>query len=373
MKKLTASILASALMISAMGINAFAAESITPTIKVYGNSVATAKDKTVILNVRMSNFASVAGMDVKITGTGVTLGTPESAELELTQKTNYVSDGNTLHIVDLNVKKGTTSDKNDTVNIKIPATISGNEDGKVSITYSKLAANGTKLLTDEKEYTVDNDNGGIAVVPANKKTNTNLQDDNSTFYPYGSVYTGNTYSDATRLKKDGEGKFTISEETTYKAFAKPTNGILTFGASRRLKDTTGEEDNLQFGTYTNKKNVTNGTMLILGSWENYIDYQIKENGLTAEDALKEMYDAQPVSGKDYAKLSYNNAAGEEKAVLVYKKDRSTFTWKMDDNSAMEYALRVYDSGKYTCTAVGYYVDGENVVFSSQLKSNNLTK
>lgn len=372
MKKLTASILASALMISVMGINAFAAESITPTIKVYGNSVATAKDETVILNVRMSNFASVAGLDVKIVGTGVTLGEPESSELELTKESNYVSDGKTLHIVDLNVKKGTI-DKNDTVNIKIPATISGNEDGKVSITYSKLAANGTKLLTEKKEYTVDNDNGGIAVVPANKKTNTNLQDDDSTFYPYGSVYTGNTYSDATRLKKDGGGKFTISEETTYKAFAKPTNGILTFGASRRLKDTTGEEDNLQFGTYTNKKNVTNGTMLILGSWENYIDYQIKENGLTAEDALKEMYDAQPVSGKDYAKLYYKNAANVNKAVLVYKKDRNTFTWKMDDNSAMEYALRVYDSGKYTCTAVGYYVDGENVVFSSQLKSNNLTK
>lgn len=135
----------------------------------------------------------------------------------------------------------------------------------------------------------------------------------------------------------------------------------------------GEEDNLQFGTYTNKKGVTNGTMLILGSWVNYIDYQIKENGLTAEEALQAMYKAKPVENKDYAKLYYYNAAGDKKAVLVYKKDRKTYSWKMHDDSAMEYALRVYDSGKYTCTAVGYYADGGNVVFSSQLKSNNLTK
>lgn len=368
MKKLTASIIAGALMISVMGINAFAAETATPSIKVYGNSVATAKDNTVNLNVRMSNFAGVAGMDLTIEGKGVTLGAPASSDIALVENSNYKLEGNKLHIVELNAEKTRT------LNIKIPATVSGYEAGKITVTSSKLAADGTKLLNEKTEYSVDNANGSVAVVPENKKTTTDLQDNDTTFYPYNSVYTGEELTNGTRLEKDVYGKFTIPSgaTATYKAFAKPTNNILTFGTSRNTIAKDGE-NNLQFGTYTNKNGVTNGTMLILGSWVNYIDYQIKENGLTAEEVLQEMYKANPVKNKDYAKLYYKNAEGKDKAVLVYKKGRSTFAWKMDDNSAMEYALRVYDSGKYTCTAVGYYVDGENVVFSSQLKSNIFTK
>lgn len=367
MKKLTASIVAGALMISAMGINAFAAETATPKIKVYGNSVATAKDNTVNLNVRMSNFADVAGMDLTIEGTGVTFGTPTSSEIALEADSNYKLEGGKLHIVELNAK-------NNTLNIKIPATVSGYEAGTITVTSNKLAANGKKLLAETTEYTIDNANGSVAVVPENKKTTNDLQDNDTTFYPYNSVYTGEELTNKTRLEKDVYGKFTIPSGTTatYKAFAKPENNILTFGTSRNTIAKDGE-DNLQFGTYTNKNGVTNGTMLILGSWVNYIDYQIKEKGLTAEEALQEMYKANPVKNKDYAKLYYKNAEGKDKAVLVYKKDRKTYSWKMHDDSAMEYALRVYDSRKYTCTAVGYYVDGENVVFSSQLKSNIFTK
>lgn len=368
MKKLTASILAGALMISAMGVNAFAAGTEkTPTIKVYGNSVATANGNTVNLNVRMSDFAGVAGMDLIIEGTGVTLGTPASSDIELVKDSNYKLEGSKLHIVELNAK-------NDTLNIKIPATVSGYEAGTIMVTSSKFAANGKKLLTAITEYTVDNENGSVAVVPENKTTTENLQDNDTTFYPYNSVYTGAELTNETRLEKDGNGKFTIPDgaTATYKAFAKPANNILTFGTSKNTKAKDGE-DNLQFGTYTNKTGVTNGTMLILGSWVNYIDYQIKENGLTAEEAVKEMYNAKLEDNKDYAKLYYKNAEGNQKAVLVYKKDRKTYSWKMNDDSAMEYALRVNNSGKYTCTAVGYYVDGENVVFSSQLKSNIFTK
>ncbi len=365
MKKLTASILAGALMISAVGINAFAAESGKPTIKVYGSSVAAENGETVNLNVRLSDFAGVFGMDFKIEGTGVAFGEPTSNELDLKKNSNYVNDGATIHIVELNAK-------NDTINIKIPATVNGYEAGKVTVTSSKLAPNGNKLFTEKSDYTVNNDNGNIAVVPENKTTSKDLQDNSETFYPYGSVYTGSACTDETRLKKDGNGQFAITESTTYKAFAKPKNNILTFGTSKKT-NAASNENNLQFGTYTDKTSAANGTMLILGSWENYINYQIRKNGLTTEEALKEMYNAELADGKEYAKLYYYNADNDRKAILVYKKSRTTYMWKMDDNSAMEYALRVYDSGKYTCTAVGYYADGENVIFSSQLKSNNLTK
>lgn len=204
-------------MISAMGVNAFAASTEkTPTIKVYGNSVATANGNTVNLNVRMSDFAGVAGMDLIIEGTGVTLGTPTSSDIALVEDSNYKLKGNKLHIVELNEKK-------DTLNIKILATVSGDEAGTITVTSSKLAANGTKLLTEKKEYSVDNNNGSVAVVPENKTTTVNLKDNDTTFYPYNSVYTGDELTNETRLEKDGNGEFTIPERATatYKAFANP--------------------------------------------------------------------------------------------------------------------------------------------------------
>lgn len=59
MKKLTASIAAGALMISAMGINAFAAEA-TPKITVFGTeSGPVAANEEVNIDVRLSNFDTV--------------------------------------------------------------------------------------------------------------------------------------------------------------------------------------------------------------------------------------------------------------------------------------------------------------------------
>lgn len=362
-KKLTAIILAGALSASALCMTAFA-EDAKPTVTVYGSSVAKETGSNVNLNVRLADFAGVAGMDIKIEGEGLTLESPESKEIDLAENSNYVIKDNVLHIVELNTEKKSA------IKIKIPAKTTA-ENSSIKVSVAKLAKDGKTLLDiDKKEYEINNGNGKVAVVPENKRTDKDLQDNKDTFYPYGSVYTGDTCTDATRLNKDGKGKFTITESTTYKAFAKPANGILTFGTGKKT-GAQDKENNLQFGTYTDKTGVKNGTMLIVGSWENYIDYRIKESGLTAEDALKEMYNADPVSGKDYAKVYYENAAGERKAVLVYKKPRTTYTWKMADDSAMEYALRVYDSGKYTCTAVGYYESEGNVVFSSRLKSNNL--
>ncbi len=366
-RKLTATLLAITLLISTLGINAFAADpNAAPKIKVFGYSVAKECGETVNLNIRLSDFEIVAGLDITLEGIGVTLEAPSSNEISLNANSNFTLADNKLHIVDLNVKKDDKNVKNGTINIKVPVKATS-ETNSVKVT-AKLAANGTDLLKSS-EYLIDSVNGKVAVTPKNEKTSENLKDNDSTFYPYGSVYTGDVCNDETRLTKDGNGSFTINNPTTYKAFTKPSNGILTFGTSKN--NVQNAEKNLQFGTYTDKTNAKNGTMLIVGSWENYIDYHIRTRGLTVEEALDEMFNAKLENGKTYAKLYYQNSSDQKKAVLVYKKDRSTFTWKMTDNSSMEYALRVYDSGKFTCTAVGYYLDSNKAVFSNQLKSNNL--
>ncbi len=355
-KKLTATLLASALLISAVGINAFATDS-TPKIAVYGNSVATAKDKEVMLNVRMSDFASVAGMDLIIEGTGVTLGTPVSNELNLTEDSNYVNNGSTIHIVELNAK-------NSTVTIKIPATISGYEAGMVKVTSGKLAASGKKLLT-AKEYTIENTNGSIAVVPEEKSSSEALSDGTDTFIPYGSVYTGKNDF----VKKDKDGKFAATENAKYTSFKKPANNVLTYGVSENTK-ADGKNTNLQFGTYTDKEGAKEqGTMLMVGDWNAYLEEQIKTTGKTAEQVLADIYGLSKETGKQYAVATY----GTNQKLLVYKITRTTYLWRNQDSKTFEYALRVKNYAGKECTAVGYYVENEAPVFSGQLKSSTALK
>ena len=354
MKKLTASIVAGALMISAMGINAFAANR-TPEIKVYGNSVATANGNTVNLNVRMSNFAGVAGMDLTIEGTGVTLGTPASSEIALVEDSNYKLEGSKLHIVELNAKK-------DTLNIKIPATVIGYEAGTITVTSSKLAANGKKLLTEKTEYSVDNANGSVAVVPKEETSDAALADGADTFIPYGSVYTGENNF----VTKDKDGKFAATTGAKYTAFKKPANNILTYGVSENTK-ADGKNNNLQFGTYSNNGNKSQGTMLLVGDWNAYLEKQIKEEGKTAEQVLTDLYRKENDAGKKYATVTYGENATDK--LLVYKIERTTYLWRNQDNQTFEYALRVKNYAGKECTAVGYYVDNDAPVFSGQLKSS----
>ena len=104
MKKLTASIVAGALMISAMGINAFAANG-TPEIKVYGNenSPVTAGDKASFI-VRLSDFKAVKGMDLTINANGMVDFTNAEISMDkviLEKGENYKVENGTIHIVDL--------------------------------------------------------------------------------------------------------------------------------------------------------------------------------------------------------------------------------------------------------------------------------
>ena len=105
-KKISAIILAGALLASAVGMNAFAADAnAKPTITVFGNESSPAKpDSTVELNVRLSNFNTIKGMDLELTlddanKVKLTNATGKIGDNDLVNGTNYtVSDGK-IHIV----------------------------------------------------------------------------------------------------------------------------------------------------------------------------------------------------------------------------------------------------------------------------------
>ena len=132
MKKLTASIVASALMILAMGINAFAAG--TPKITVFGNENNPVEEGSkVSVDVRLSNFEGIKGMDITLKG-DMNVELKKIVTDGYTLNENYTVKDNEIHIVDLNSAN--------TVNLKVKAVAKA--DGEIKVA-AKLAESGTKL------------------------------------------------------------------------------------------------------------------------------------------------------------------------------------------------------------------------------------
>lgn len=358
MKKLTASIVAGALMISAMGINAFAAET-APKITVFGteNKPVTANEE-VNIDVRMSSFDAVKGMDIILAGdsnvklTGI-------ATKGYTEGENYNVKDNKVHIVDLNSEKKT-------VNLKVTAVAAGN--GEITVETAKLAKSGKELFADENVKTVAG-KIKVATKPAATEGTKDLEAGKGYFIPAGGVYTqnGNEY---VWYEKDENGIFKgVPAGASYQEFEIPDNNITTFAESESIKG-----KNPQFGTYAlNVQGKTCGTMSIIGDWEKFVDYYRENNGRTVAQLVKSVsdyYDSVRNQIDDttytHAILKWNDGTSEN-TLKVYKKDQVNWMWK--DGTNLQYALRV--NGLATddiCTAVGYVVDGSTVTFSTTVKT-----
>ncbi len=356
MKKVTASIIAGALMISAMGINAFAADA-TPSIKVYGNenSPVTAGGKASFI-VRLSDFGTVKGMDLTINANGKVDFT--DAEITMDKKvtlekgTNYKVENGTIHIVDL-----TSADMqkdgyaNITVgNAKVTAA------GDITVTAT-LAKNGKETVS------ATSISGKAAVKTLTKKTTETAGDvkasDSDHFIPYGFLTDGNGY-----ILKEKDGSFkNVSAEQEYAEFEIPDNGITTFAAS----DHTTEQA-IQFGTYTTKAadGTTRGTLLF-EDWETLKNYYIKEKGFSVNEILtkvNELYDAKLAADSNIAGIKVK--AGDT-AVVARRVEQTKAMWKVNGSENLQYAARLLNAGKDTAyTAVGYIIANGNVTFSENM-------
>lgn len=360
-KKISAIILAGALLVSAVGMNAFAADANPqPTITVFGNEATPAKpNESVILNIRLSDFGSVAGMDIALNGENSTFENITSSDIELVKDSNYTLTNNKIHIVELNDKKN--------VNLKVTVKAAATADLTVD---AKLAKDGTSLVEN-----VEINKGKIVVGTASEKVKdaeAELVAENGYFIPYGSVY-----NDGSKdfIKKDGNGKFTgVSTNTNYQKFAIPSD-ITTFGVSSMFT-ASDNSTNRQFGTYANNYNGNEeyGTMLILGDFNAAADYVREKSGMSVGELLKKISDTFDNNGiakdgKKYLPVSYMKNGAKEQ-LKVIKVAQTKYLWKNTEENACEYALRVINiENSETYTAVGYH--GSNL--STEIKTEIYTK
>lgn len=369
-KKISAIILAGALLVSAVGMNAFAADAnAKPTITVFGNESSPAKpEETVELNVRLSDFSTIKGMDLILTLGGNAVEVKDvSGKIGTTvleKGTNYTINDGKIHIVELNAG-------NEVVNFKVNAIVNKGAaagDYAITLTKSDLATSGTDMTTDIVSKL------GKVVVGTTSATvaegQTELADGNEYFIPFGSVYDANN----TFVKKDGNGRFTVSAGTTYQQFAIPDD-ITTFGVSDKFT-ASNNSTNRQFGTYANNYNVNDeyGTMLILGDFNAAADYVREKSGMSVSDLLKfisDKFDEKNIAkdGKKYLPVNYmkNGTKGQLKVIKVAQ---TKYLWKNTKGDACEYALRVINiENSETYTAVGYH--GSNL--STEIKTEIYTK
>ena len=358
-KKISAIILAGALLASAVGMNAFAADATKPTITVFGNEATpTEAGKEYDFSLRLADFSgNVKGLDIELTSDGAVFTEATNTTLNLVKDTNYTisADGKTIHIVELT--DGITG--NETIKLKATVENAGN----IIVNVKDLAKDGTTLLK-EADYVLKG-TATVAVAPGKTDAPENgniTASDNNKFIPYGYVKKSN----GEYATKDSDGNFTDATDGQYREFNKPAAGeVLTFGVSSTTKD---NDPALQFGSYTVKGDAAGfGTMCIAGDWQEYVDYKIATTGMTVNEILSyisKKYEDN-IGEKAFVRINFNNGAG---SIKVYKVAQTKYMW--ENSTDLQYALRVFGLDKGTqYVAVGYSKpDSTTFNFSNELVS-----
>lgn len=358
-KKISAIILAGALLASAVGMNAFADSTSTqPTITVFGNEATpTEAEKTYVFSLRLANFPkNVAGMDIELTSDGAEFTGAENTTLKLKENDNYVisTNGKKIHIVEL------TDEITGNETIKLTATVKNA--GNITVNVKGLAKDGKTLLT-ANDYVLKG-KATVAVAPGENPTPAeSVTPESGKFIPYGFLKdSADNY-----IIPDKGGNYTGVSSGAYREFDLPTN-VITFG----YVDTTFDSKAaIQFGSYAKKSAGSDrGTMCIAGDWKEYVEYKMTNNGYSVADVLSyvsERYDAKVFVGGvqkyDFLKLTFNNG----KSIRIYKVKQTKTMWDNDDY--IQYALRIYNiDSNEQYAAVGYQMVNSKPVFSTEIKS-----
>ena len=360
MKKLTASIIAGALMISAMGINAFADGAGTqPSIKVYGNAVPTS-DATEF-TVKLTDFAAVKGMKLEIaSGAGLKL-TGVSGDIVNTG--NYKVTDNKITIVDVT--------KAETANITVKAEANTDVVDSADITVTADLAQNGKSLYAEGTYNLVNGKVAVKTAAATQKVEKaeDLKEETGYFIPYGSLgYTENGVFKA--IDKNDDGSFSASNFPTdlgslsYNKYKLPANKIMTFGQGESEK----VKGAYQFGTYALEEAGTKfGTMCIAGDWTEFVEYFKDNKNMTEGEMLSAIYEAynKNINGHKYVKMTCNNKAN---TIRVYVVENQKQMWS--SNEARQFSLQITGVKSEEYAAVGYALNNGNAVFSDTVQYLN---
>ena len=364
-KKISAIILAGALLASAVGMNAFAdSTSTTPTITVFGNEATPTEAKgTYDFSLRLANFSgNVKGLDIELTSEGAEFTAAANDTLNLKKDTNYTisADGKTIHIVEL------TNEITGNETIKLKATVESA--GTITVKVKGLAKDGSKLLT-AGEYDLTANTATVAVAPAENPTPAeSVTPTSGKFIPYGFLKD----SAENYIIPDKDGNYKGVKSGAYREFDLPTN-VITFG----YVDTKFEDkDAIQFGSYANKSAGSDrGTMCIAGDWKEYVEYKMTNNGYSVAEVLSyisDTYDNNIYKNEsknekyDYVELTFNTS----KSIRIYKVEQTKTMWSND--SYIQYALRIYNiTTAEQYAAVGYQMENSKPVFSTEIKVTNV--
>lgn len=356
MKKLTASIVAGALMISAMGINAFAdgAEA-KPSIKVYGKAVPTSDAAE--FTVKLTDFAAVKGMKLEIaSGAGLKL-TGVSGDI-VEAGNNYKVTDNKITIVDVtNVK---------TANITVKAVADTNVVDSADITVTADLAQNGKSLYAEGTYNLVNGKVAVKTAAATQKVEKpeDLKEETGYFIPYGSLgYMENGVFKA--IDKNDDGSFSASKfpadlnKLSYNKYKLPENKIMTFAQS-------GKGTAYQFGTYALEEAGTKfGTMCIAGQWTEFVKYFKNNKNMTEGEMLSAIYEAYKAkfdSNHKYVNMTCNNKAN---TIRVYVVENQKQMWS--SNTARQFSLQITGVQNEEYAAVGYALNKGTAVFSDTVQ------
>ena len=362
MKKLTASIIAGALMISAMGINAFADGAGTqPSIKVYGKAVPTSD--TTEFTVKLTDFAAVKGMKLEIaSGAGLKL---TGVSGDIVEAGNYKVTDNKITIVDVTNNVGTAN-----ITVKAVADTAVVDSAEITV-KADLARDGKNLYT-EGTYNLVNGKVAVKTAAATQKVteSKDLKEDSGYFIPFGSLgYTDSKGVFRAIPKSTIDGSFSASNfpeditKLSYNKYKLPANKIMTFGQGESKK-----VNGYQFGTYALENAGTKfGTMCIAGQWTEFVEYFKNNKNMTEGEMLSAIYKAynEKVNGHKYVNMTCNNKAN---TIRVYVVKNQKQMWS--SNTARQFSLQITGVQREEYAAVGYALNNGNAVFSDTVQYLN---
>lgn len=374
MKKTLALLLCLAMLFTALSVNVFAVEN--PSVTIVTNSVSAEGDTS--FAIKLTGFESLKGLDMTVTATGdiemlsasaLNFKDSDSDEIiEIAEGTDYVisEDGRTLDIVGL--QKDVTGDI-----ITVAAKVTGT--ATIAVTACDLAKSAEELYAEAEiapatiTYATSSE-----VEVGNKEVVEQADAGEGYFIPYGAVYNG-TADDPEYLKKDDEGKFVVSANTTVKKFPIPANGFGTYGVS---DGTYRNSDTKQFGNYVDgydPENKTYGTFAIVGDWSEYRDWYLKNKGYSDAELVKKLYNSyiNRIDTEEEGKHCYKaygidaDKNGEAEYVIqIIEVEQTKYLWRND--TQLEYGVRfvgLYDDKDYA--AVAMYKKGDATEFATQIK------
>lgn len=361
MKKLTASIIAGALMISAMGINAFADGAGTqPRIKVYGNAVPSSGETT--FSVKLTDFSEVKGMKLEIASyAGLKL---TGVKGDIVKDGNYKVTDNKITIVDVTNNVGTT-------NITVEAVADTDVVDSAEITVKADLARDGKSLFAEGTYSLVDGKVAVKTTKANQTVtkSEDLKEDEGYFIPLGSLgYTENGVFKAIP-KNTIDGSFSKSDfpeditKLSYNKYKLPENEIMTFaqGESEKVNGA------YQFGTYALESASDSqkfGTMCIAGQWTEFVEYFKNNKNMTEGEMLSAIYKAynETIGNHKYVAMTCNKKANKIR-VYVVKNEKQMWS----SVNARQFALQITNVKNEEYAAAGYAIKNDAAIFSDTVQ------